>query len=84
MTFFEKNFSEKYSHILIFAVISLCVKYFCLFSVLEINAKIRNICEKNLSLVYANDTVLRGVCLTVYLAENQIFLNEAKWYETRI
>ena len=71
---FEKNFSQKYSHILIFAVISYCVFFLsicvCSLSKLsQINAKIRNICEKNLSVhvVYANDTVLlRDVRLTEY------------------
>ena len=28
--------------------------------------------------VYANDTVLRGACLTI-LAKNQMFLNKIKW-----
>ena len=39
--------------------------------------KIRNVCEKNLLVVYPNDTVLPGVCLTI-LVKNQILLNETK------
>ena len=50
----------------------------------EINAKIRNICEKNLSVVYAKDTMLGDVCLTDYFSSESIFfLNEAKWDEIR-
>ena len=37
----------------------------------QLNAKIRNVFEKNVSVVYANDTVLR--CLTI-LAENHTHL----------
>ena len=42
----------------------------------EINAKIRNICGKNLSVVYANDTMLGDldVCLTDYFSSESIFL----------
>ena len=71
-TFFAKTFSEKYWHISLFShpiVVSICV---CL------NAKIRNVCEKILSVVYANDKVSRNVCLLTILDEKQIFLNEAK------
>ena len=39
----------------------------------EINAKIRNICEKNLSEAYANDTMLGDVCLTDYFSSESIF-----------
>ena len=68
---FEKTFSENYrSHILIiFAVISYCFKYFCLFSV----KIVRNIGEKNLSVVYANDTMLGDVCLTDYFSSESSF-----------
>ena len=49
----------------------------------QINAKIRKVRKKNMmSVVYANDAELRGVCLTI-LAKNQIFLNKAKWDEIR-
>ena len=34
----------------------------------EINAKIRNICEKNVSVVYANDTVYLTDYLTDYFS----------------
>ena len=44
LTFFEKTYP----------ILSICV---CSLSRLsQINSKIRNICEKNLSVVYANDT----------------------------
>ena len=49
----------------------------------EINAKIRNICEKNLSVVYANDTMSGDICLTDYFSSESNFLNEAKWDEIR-
>ena len=39
----------------------------------EINAKIRNICEKNLSVVYVNDTMLGDVCLTDYFSSESNF-----------
>ena len=58
--------------------------FVCPLSILsEINAKIRNICEKNLSVVYANDTMLGDVCLTDYFSSESFFLNEAKWDEIR-
>ena len=71
LTFSEKTFSEKYSHILIFAVISyvLSIFFFCSLSRLsKIDVKIWNMSEKNLSVVYANDTVLRDVYLTDYFS----------------
>ena len=47
-------------------VFSICI---CsLLRLSQIIAKIRNIYEKNLSVVYANDTVLRDVCLTDYFS----------------
>ena len=69
LMFFEKTFSENYSHILIFAVISYCFKYFCLFSV----KIVRNVCKKNLSVVYANDTMLGDACLNDYFSSESIF-----------
>ena len=60
---------------LIFAVVSYCFKYFvCSLSRLsEINAKIRNICEKDLSVVYANDTKCGDVYLTDYFSSESNF-----------
>ena len=70
--------SEKYSDILLFAVMFCCCKYLCLFRQprlpQSLNAKIRNVCEKTLSVVYANEKCRE----TTILAENQIFLNEAR------
>ena len=63
-----KRLSLKNTHILVFAVISYCFKYLCLFSVkdCQINPEIKNICEKNLSVAYAKDTMLRDVRLNDY------------------
>ena len=44
----------------------------------EINAKIRNICEKNLSVVYANDTMLGDVCLTDHFISESFFFLKMK------
>ena len=40
--------------------------------------KLEKCVQEELFRVYANDTELRGDCLTI-LAKNQIFLNEVKW-----
>ena len=49
----------------------------------EINAKIRNICEKNLSVVMPTIQCWETFVLLTILAQNQIFLSEAKWDEIR-
>ena len=49
-----KTCSEIYSHIFLFAIISYCFKYLSRLS--QINDKFRNEREKNMSVVYANET----------------------------
>ena len=72
---FQRKILIHYTLPLYLIILSICV---CFPSrSLQINARIRNEHKKNLSVVYAKDTVLRGVCLTI-LAKNQLFLNEAK------
>lgn len=58
-------------------------EYLCLFFVKIVtnHAKIGNVSKKNSSVVYATDTVQRGVW--TILAKNQIFLSEEKWDEIR-
>ena len=56
LTFFEKTFSEKYS---LYAIVLSILFVLC--QDCQINTKIRNISQKNLSVVNANDTVLRDV-----------------------
>ena len=48
----------------------------------KLNAKIRKLREKHTLSVYANDTTLRGFCLTI-LANNYISLSEEKWNEMK-
>ena len=64
LTFFEKTSSEKYS---LYAIVLSILFVLC--QGCQINAKIRNISEKNLSVVCVNDTVLRDLSgLTYYFS----------------